>query len=217
MPLCFASCRTKADSFTNVFPVLRLPRNGSSGREPSGKARSRVTGWLAARSTRSPYRCRQSSANRSGVRRVIPRRSIMTPLSCAAVDSRPVRHDDDPPAIAHSSSASSTENSACARWSRQCRRSRMWWSQFIRALATRIPCHGRRLRSLIDSAQGTPRNDRHRCRRRRRTREFRLQVSMVTRSESGTEAAERHESRARDRVTSQARPALWTSTDAAAR
>ena len=41
--------------------------------------------------------------------------------------------------------------------------------------------------------------------------------SPLTRSEPGTEAAERHESRARDRVTWQAPPASWMSTGAAAR
>ena len=51
-----------------------------------------------------------------------------------------------------------------------------------------------------------------------RTRESGVsQVSMVTRSESGTEAAARHESRARDRVTWPAPPAWWRSTGAAAR
>ena len=41
--------------------------------------------------------------------------------------------------------------------------------------------------------------------------------SIVTGSESGTEAAERRESRVRDRVTSQAPPVLWMSTGAAGR
>ncbi len=82
MPRCFASGRTGADSFTNAFPARRLQRNGGgSVREQSGKLPHRRAGaatlrpWRKTRprgdlprSTRSPYRCRQSSAKSRQVR-----------------------------------------------------------------------------------------------------------------------------------------------------
>jgi len=52
-------------------------------------------------------------------------------------------------------------------------------------------------------------------RRRTARRSKIVDVSIVMRTESGTEAAEPHESRVRDRVTLQAPPVLWMSTGAA--